>query len=643
MRERAESPANGGRMGRGIFTGFVAGGMVSVLALSVASLMVPLPSNVQVTGLPQAPLAPDAPPSALPETLPPRIAAGEAGSGDRPAPMDRGPEMLAPPQDGAAPVTADAKGAGQPGQPGDSAAPDGAARVGSGGTSAEGSAAAPVTATPAPITPPTSVPVAPTAEAPAAAETETPADAPASVPDAIEVPAGSEFARRPEDAPVRSPEALSPPRVAAVPATAPQVPMAGSEGSPVLTETDPAARPESALAAPEPTAGSGPQIAAAPATPGAEEPIPVPPPGEVETPALAPVENPRLPGPAPVPLPQTAPSQTTPPQTTLPRVLPPPATPGDGAAMFETAPAGTPTTDGAPGAAPDSGQGTPGQAADNAIPQPGFSNAPGVAVNRLPSIAANGEGAVAPDAPEAEALGPITPEAASGPRRALQIFAADVALTPGVPVLSVVLVDPGVTAGGVSAETLARLGLPVTIALDPTRPDAPAAADAYRAAGMEVAILVSDLPSGAKPSDVEVAVQDWHRLLPEAVAVVEPPAPQIQNNRVLAQQLVKALAADGLGLVTQDRGLNAASQLAPSEGLGHAQIWRVLDAGRESAPVIQRTLERAAFEAERDGAVVVMLTAWPDTVEALQQFALAKGQSLALAPVSAVALQSPAN
>jgi hypothetical protein len=39
----------------------------------------------------------------------------------------------------------------------------------------------------------------------------------------------------------------------------------------------------------------------------------------------------------------------------------------------------------------------------------------------------------------------------------------------------------------------------------------------------------------------------------------------------------------------------------------------------------------------------VMLTAWPDTIEALQQFALSKGQTLALAPVSAVALRSPVN
>ncbi|MGO4854555.1 divergent polysaccharide deacetylase family protein [Phaeovulum sp. W22_SRMD_FR3] len=632
-------------MGRGIFTGFVAGGMVSVLALSVASLMAPLPPSVQLAGLPQAPLAPDAPPSALPDSLPPRGDGGETGAGAPPAPMDAGPEMTAPAEDGVAPETAEVKGAGQPGLTGDGpdhgrgdssdhGTDDGTlAELGdSGATAAPGAGPAARPGTVAPATEATGM--APGSASAPPAET---AQGPAGVPEAIEVPAGSEFARRPEDAPMRSPEVMAPPQVAAAPATAPQVPMGGSEGSPILTETAPAARPESTLAAPEPVSGSGPVMAAAPAAPGAEEPIPVPPPGEVETPALAPVENPRLPGPAPVQLPQPA----------LPRVLPPPATPGDGAAMFENAPgtqaapessAPEPALQAGAAPAPAVGEVAPAEAD---IPQPGFSNAPGVAVNRLPSISAPGEGTPDPDAPEAADLTPLTPEAASGPRRALQIFAADAVLTPDLPVMSVVLVDPGVAAGGVSTETLARLGLPVTIALDPTRAAAPAAADAYRAAGLEVAILAAALPAGAKPSDVEVALEDWHRQLPEAVAVVEPAAPQIQNNRVLAQQLVKALAADGLGLVTQDRGLNAAYQLAPSEGLGQALIWRVLDAGRESAPVIQRTLERAAFEAERDGSVVVMLTAWPDTVEALQQFALSRGQTLTLAPVSAVALRSP--
>jgi polysaccharide deacetylase 2 family uncharacterized protein YibQ len=581
MRERAESPANGGRMGRGIFTGFVAGGMVSVLALSVASLMAPLPPSVQVAGLPQAPLAPDAPPNRLPEALPPVVSDGIGAPGAPVVADSTGPEMTAPAADSA------------PSTPGEQMA----------------SPAEPADPSGDSVTPPEPQPATtPTAPPEATAPKGEPAPA-----DTIDIPAGSEFARRPEDAPVRPPQVMAAPAVTAPPAGAPEAPASGSETSPVLTETAPAARPESQAAAPEPKVMAGSQPGPALIAPGAEEPIPVPPPGEVETPALAPVENPRLPGPAPVQMPAPA----------LPRVLPPPGSVASGEIQFQPAPEA--------GSAP---------AAE--IPQPGFANAPGVAVNRLPSITPPAGGEAAALAEPFEAL-PRTPEEMSGPRRALQIFAADASLPEGVPVMSVILVDPGAGAGGVSTEALSRIGLPVTIALDPTRADAPAAADAYRAAGLEVSILAAALPAGAKPSDVEVALQDWHRLLPEAVALVEPAAPQIQNNRVLAQQLVKALAADGLGLVTQDRGLNAAYQLAPSEGLAQARIWRVLDAGRESAPVIERTLERAAFEAERDGSVVVMLTAWPDTIEALQQFALSKGQTLALAPVSAVALRSPVN
>ena len=118
------------------------------------------------------------------------------------------------------------------------------------------------------------------------------------------------------------------------------------------------------------------------------------------------------------------------------------------------------------------------------------------------------------------------------------------------------------------------------------------------------------------------------------MALVESATPKIQNNRPLAQQLVKALAADGLGVVTQSQGLDAEGQLAAAAGLPAAKVWRVLDGARERGAVIERTLARAAFEAQRDGRVIVMLSAWPESIAGLTTWA-AGAQEVTLAPVSA--------
>ncbi|MCV2877977.1 divergent polysaccharide deacetylase family protein [Sedimentimonas flavescens] len=335
--------------------------------------------------------------------------------------------------------------------------------------------------------------------------------------------------------------------------------------SPHWIATDPGARPEARETRPEPQPAGDVPTAALENAPEGESPMPVPPPGEVFSPELAPAED-------------GAPS--------LPRVF-----------------------------SVDGGAGAGGAA---------FSTAPGVVTDRLPRIAT--EGAETPVDPVPVATDPDLP--------AFERYAQAFIAPPGVPLVSVVLVDVGTQAGGLDRNTLKMLDFPVTVAIDPNRADAREAAAEYRARGLEVAILAQALPENASATDLEVAVEAWRAAIPEAVAVVEPAQPMIQNNRKLAEQMVTILNRAGLGLITQRQGLNPAAQLARAASLPEAEVWRVLDAEREPAAAIERALTRAAFEAQRDGRVTIMLSAWPESVAGLSGWAARLGQGIALAPVT---------
>lgn len=286
---------------------------------------------------------------------------------------------------------------------------------------------------------------------------------------------------------------------------------------------------------------------------------------------------------------------------------------------------------------PDGSQVAPPQAAGSgARPQVfaagqggGFSNAPGTVVNRLPSVG-RPAGMDTGEAPLAVA------PAAGG--KAIERFSAPPPQAIGRPMMSVVLYDVGEAAGGLDPQTIASLGLPVTVALDPTQPDVAERARRYRAAGLEVAVLAAGIPEGATVQDVATAMEAWRQAVPEAVAVLDGPSPQFQNNRILSQQVVAGLKAAGEGLMTQSAGLDSAGQVARAKGVPQIQLWRVADAGREDRAEIGRTLDRAAFEGERKNGVAVMLSAWPESVAALTDWAASMSGKIVLAPASALML-----
>ncbi len=72
--------------------------------------------------------------------------------------------------------------------------------------------------------------------------------------------------------------------------------------------------------------------------------------------------------------------------------------------------------------------------------------------------------------------------------------------------------------------------------------------------------------------------------LPESVAVMDLPEPAFQSDRPLATMVVSVVGAQGRGLLTWDRGLNAADQVARREDVPAAVAFRDLDGqGRSRA------------------------------------------------------------
>ncbi len=206
----------------------------------------------------------------------------------------------------------------------------------------------------------------------------------------------------------------------------------------------------------------------------------------------------------------------------------------------------------------------------------------------------------------------------------------------GAPMLSVLLIDDGASAD--KAAQIAELGLPVTVVLHALDPQAHDRAMAYQSAGVEVAVQVS-LPAGAVPTDIEVAFEAVFGLIPEAAILFADGSSVLRNNRAATAQVMQVLAADGRGLVTAQRGLNAAQQAASEAGVPAAAITHALDGAGEDEAAIRRRLDQAALRARQTGNAVLLGRVQDTTLAALADWSGGVNQQqLALAPVSAVLL-----
>jgi polysaccharide deacetylase 2 family uncharacterized protein YibQ len=265
-------------------------------------------------------------------------------------------------------------------------------------------------------------------------------------------------------------------------------------------------------------------------------------------------------------------------------------------------------------------------------PVTGFGNrAPNVRINRLPTIN-RGTDSTEPAEPEEVETVAVDPSALP----ALERFAAPFDNPSGKPIFSIVLVDIGTDAGGLATSALTTFPFAVTFAVPADRPDSAETAEAYRRAGFEVVMLASGIPQGATPADVETTFGVYQNAIPETVAVMDTPDGGFQNDRQQAQQVVSILKENGQGLLSFQRGLNAADRIAVREGLPSATVFREIDPVGDDQEAIRRTLDRAAFRASQEGEVIVLGTTRTDTVSAIFAWALeGRAEEVALAPVSA--------
>ena len=221
------------------------------------------------------------------------------------------------------------------------------------------------------------------------------------------------------------------------------------------------------------------------------------------------------------------------------------------------------------------------------------------------------------------------------PRRAIDAYAVPFDAEETRPLMAVILIDdPSFPLG---RDALTRFDFPVAFAIDSRRPDASEAAMAYRAAGFEVLLYGDIFAEDTGADEAAGLLSRGFERVPEAVAVLDTAAEAIQGRRDVLESVVDLLAETGHGLVAYPRGLNAAQQTATRAAVPAATLFREIDSERERATVITRYLDRAAFAAGQEGAVIVVGHTYSDTVTALFSWALgSRSEAVALAPVSAV-------
>lgn len=420
------------------------------------------------------------------------------------------------------------------------------------------------------------------------------------------------------------------PVVQGVPAPAPQLPAAEAA---VALSTEPAARPAPLAPAldvpaesgavpdmPAAAAGAAPPVAAAspiPAPDAAAQDAPAADTGSAAPPDVADAAAPPVaaaPEPAPEPAPEIASD-----------VAPQPGA-GEGAPLPPPADADAPPPEGgAEGGAEGEPDGLPGQPAA-ALPGAGDAlpgGDTGVRVNRPGLAAPEADSAAAPAAP------------AGDDRPARLRFAADFADPGGLPHLAIIVIDDGSMAAGPTI--LSSIPFPVTVAIDPTREGAAAAMADYRAAGIEVAALAA-LPAGARATDVPVNLQAAFATLPETVALVDPGTGGLAADAGLVAAALAPLAEDGRGLVwLEGGGPDQLSGLAAEAGVPGVAMLRDLDGAGQDAATIRRFIDNAAFQARRDGSVVLLARLLPETVSALTLWGTAnRARDVTMAPLSAV-------
>jgi polysaccharide deacetylase 2 family uncharacterized protein YibQ len=258
----------------------------------------------------------------------------------------------------------------------------------------------------------------------------------------------------------------------------------------------------------------------------------------------------------------------------------------------------------------------------------------GVTINRGPAPAPAADPAATAD----QASAPVATE---DNRPALERNSVAFENPEQKPLMAIVLIDDGTapTNGAAGIAALRSFPYPLSFAVNATAPDAADRIALYRNQGFEVALQV-DLPTAATSGDAETILATALNRLTGVVAVLEGSDTGLQGSKPLSDQVTAILAQTGHGLVTQDKGLNTMPKLARKAGVPADPVFRDFDSKGQSATVIRRFLDQAAFKAGQEGAVIMLGRLRPDTITALLLWGLQdRAGQVALAPISAVLLR----
>ncbi len=281
-------------------------------------------------------------------------------------------------------------------------------------------------------------------------------------------------------------------------------------------------------------------------------------------------------------------------------------------------------------AAPTDEMQEPGEAA------PGRTNGDvvdNIETGRLPSIGAEAPASTLETT--AESLPEVNLDASSDMAPAIVANAEPFANPEGKPLMAIILIDDGSSPIGLDA--LDAFPYPLSFAVDAAQPGAQEAMERYRNAGFEV-LAIANLPEGADARDTETVMQTVFAAVPQAVGVLEGTGTGLQISRDASEQLAPILLETGHGLVVFSKGLETAPKLIAREGVPVGTVFRDFDSAGQSATVIRRFLDQAAFKAGRDAGGVIMLGRLrADTISALLLWGLQdRANRVALAPISAV-------
>ncbi len=241
--------------------------------------------------------------------------------------------------------------------------------------------------------------------------------------------------------------------------------------------------------------------------------------------------------------------------------------------------------------------------------------------DRLPTVGA--------DATEAEATGAVEIDA-----RPIVKNAEPFENNSQKPVMAIVLVDTGTH--DFDIEALESFPYALSIAVSTLDPQAAEKVADYRARGFEVLAQIN-LPEEASAADVEVAMQAHLSVSDQFVGVMEGLDDGLQSSKEVSDQLTDVLSMGGYGLLMLPNGLNTAQKLAAKEGVPSATVFRDFDDKAQTAVVMRRFLDQAAFKAVQEDGVVMLGRLREEAISALLLWALQdRASTVAIAPISAV-------